>query len=217
MNDTRLSACPCCGLVQCVGAPKPGMLSVCCRCATKLPRSDALRKANTRALALTVAALVLYPFAVGLPIMRIEKFGHLHESSIIQGTVTLFESGHLVIAVIILLCSVVLPVGKLLALFVLSVGARVLSSRHRAVTYRIVEWTGRWGMLDVLLVALLVAAVKVGDLVQVSIGPAAVAFTCCVILSLAATASFDPHQFWEPVDDLMRGRRECEGNPGATA
>ena len=201
MSDSRIQACSCCGLVQFVALSRGNVEMACCRCGTAFRRFDLLERANSRAAALTVAALVLYPLAVGLPIMRIEKFGHFHDSSILQGTATLFQSGHIVIALIIFICSIVLPVGKLIALLTLAIGAGRLPSRHRALTYRVVEWTGRWGMLDVLLVAIVVAAVKIGDLVQVTVGSAALAFASCVVLSLAATATFDPHQFWQPIEN----------------
>jgi uncharacterized paraquat-inducible protein A len=80
----------------------------------------------------------------------------------------------------------------------------LLGRKHRAWTYHLVEWTGRWGMLDVLLVAILVAALKVGDLVEVHAGPAALAFTCCVVLSLLAAACFDPHSLWDTEPTLNR-------------
>ena len=96
------------------------------------------------------------------------------------------------VALIVGLCSVVLPLGKLGALLVLSAGGLHLRHHHRALTYHLVEWTGRWGMLDVLLVAVLVAVLKLGDVVEVSAGPAALAFTSCVVLSLLASAFFDP-------------------------
>ena len=114
---------------------------------------------------------------------------------------TLPVSGRIVNA-----CSVVLPLGKLVILLVLSASGFRMRSEHRAISYRIVEWTGRWGMLDVLLVAVLVAAVKIGDFVVVTAGPAALAFTCCVVLSLAATASFDPHSLWQTEEMDKFGR-----------
>ena len=110
---------------------------------------------------------------------------------------TLLGSGHILIGLIVFACSIVLPLGKLIAMLVLSAGGFGLAQRHRMLTYRVVEFTGRWGMLDVLLVAILVAIVKLGDLLTITPGPAALAFTCCVLLSLLATASFDPHSLWE--------------------
>ena len=72
-----------------------------------------------------------------------------------------------------------------------------MTAARRAGTYRLVEWTGRWGMLDVLLVTMLVAVLKLRDLVEVTPGPAAIAFTAMVVLSLLASAAFDPHRLWE--------------------
>lgn len=70
-------------------------------------------------------------------------------------------------------------------------------------SWRIVDLSGRWGMLDVLLVAVVVAWVKLGDLVQIEAGPAALAFTTVVILSLVATALFDPHAMWDDSKEHM--------------
>ena len=79
----------------------------------------------------------------------------------------------------------------------LSAGDLFLHKHHRASTYRVVEWIGRWGMLDVLLVALLVAAVKLGSWVEVHPGPGVAAFGGVVIFSLLASAAFDPQAIWE--------------------
>ena len=90
-----------------------------------------------------------------------------------------------------------IPLLKLVGLFVLSGGALSGRPRTAAFTWHLVEWTGRWGMLDVLLVAVLVAVVKLGQLMELSAGPGALAFTACVALNLAASASFDPHSLWD--------------------
>ena len=152
---------------------------------------------RSRTAAIAAAALILYPLAVSLPILRIEQLGHTQASSVLGGIVTLFEHGHLVVGLIVLVCSVVFPVTKLAALVTLSAGGWGLVERHQALTYRLVDWTGRWGMLDVLLVAILVAVLKLGDVMTVSAGPGLLAFTACVTLSLFAAASFDPHSLWD--------------------
>jgi paraquat-inducible protein A len=172
------------------------MRACCPRCGTSIQKRASLLRSNSRTAAVALAALMLYPLAVTLPMIRVERFGYQHEASILEGTATLLSSGHVFVGIIVLLCSVVLPLGKLVSMLVLSTGGLAMRREHRAWTYHVVEWTGRWGMLDVLLVAILVAALKIGDLVEVSAGPAALAFTCCVILSLVATATFDPHSIW---------------------
>ena len=155
---------------------------------------------NRRSAALAFAGLILYPVAVGLPMIRVEQFGHHNDASILEGTATLLSGGHVLVGVIVLLCSIVLPLGKLLSLLILSAGGLMMRREHRALTYHIVELTGRWGMLDVLLVAILVAVLKLGDMVEVSAGPAALAFTACVVLSLLASAAFDPHSLWSDAE-----------------
>ncbi|MCZ6542232.1 MAG: paraquat-inducible protein A [Planctomycetota bacterium] len=198
VTPQRLRSCPHCGLVQTMPGVPGGMRACCARCGSTL-RTPAKRLAgNNRTAAIATAALILYPLAVSLPFIRIEKFGHAHEASIVEGVSTLLSRGHIIVGLVVLLCSMVFPVLKLVALVVLSMGGSALQRHHRALTYRLVEWAGRWGMLDVLLVAILVAVLKLGDMVEVSVGPAALAFTLCVTLSLFAAASFDPHSLWEP-------------------
>jgi paraquat-inducible protein A len=179
--------------------PVPGtdQRACCARCDGTLGTVARRWVSNSRSAAIATAALVLFPVAVTLPMIRIEKFGHTHEAGLIEGVTALLSSGQLLVGLVVLVCSVILPILKLAAILVLSSG-RLLRRRHRALTYRLVEWTGRWGMLDVLLVAVLVAVLKLGDMVEVSVGPGLLAFTTCVGLSLIAAAVFNPHSLWEP-------------------
>lgn len=160
-------------------------------------KRSVIARSNHRTAAIATAALVLYPFGVGLPIMEVRRLGHMKDTSILEGVSTLLAAGDWVVGIVVLLCSIVLPLGKLATMLVLATGAVRLRERHRAIAYHAVEWTGRWGMLDVLVVAVLVAVLKLGHVVDVTAGPAALAFTGCVVLSLLAAASFDPHGLWE--------------------
>ena len=197
-SDARIRACHCCGLAQLVPPVPPRHHARCVRCGTGLVHASRVARSNSRTAALALAALLLYPVAVGVPMLTISQLGHANETSLLAGVITLLSSGQLFVGLVVLLCSIVLPLGKLAALLVLSTGATRLTAHHRAWTYRIVEWTGRWGMLDVLLVTLLVAVLKLRDMVDVAAGPAAGAFAAVVVLSLLASASFDPHRLWEP-------------------
>lgn len=193
-----LRACPCCGLIQTVPPVGPGKIARCTRCRSGLVRRSIVRRSRSRTAAFAVAALILFPVAITLPLLEITRFGHISEVSVLEGVSTLFGHGEWFLGLVVGLCSVVLPFGKLVALLLLAGGAPALHERHRALTYHVVEWTGRWGMLDVLLVALLVAAMKMGDLLDVTPGPGAAAFAVMVVLSLCAAAVFDPHTLWEP-------------------
>lgn len=132
-----------------------------------------------------------------LPMLRIQQLGHSHEDSLISGVIALWAQGYSVVGTVVFLFSVLLPPLKLLALWLLCARAPVLRHRHRAFLYHAVEFLGRWGMLDVMLVAILIAFVKVGDLVAIQAGPGLLAFVLLVLLSLLASMAFNPLLMWE--------------------
>lgn len=167
------------------------------RCASVLTALSCHASGNQLSAALAAAALVLYLPALWLPFLRIERLGLARDSSLLGGVETLLAEGHWFVGGVVVLCSVVLPVLKLTALLVLSLQHARLSHASRAAVYRLVEHLGRWGMLDVLLVAVMIAFVKLGGLVQFSAGPGLVVFAAFVLLSLAASAAFDPYALWD--------------------
>ena len=172
-----------------------GHEAICGRCSTALPLDP---PANSHlAAAISLAALILFFPAVLLPLIEIEKLGHSSASSLLGGIIELFAHGQWGIGIVVFLFSIILPPLKLVALLVLSLGGGGMRHEHRAATYHIVELLGRWGMLDVLLVALIVSFVKLGELVNFSIGPGLLAFALCVLMSLVASMMFNPHALWE--------------------
>lgn len=191
----RLKSCHCCGLVQHVGLLGRGMVARCPRCETVV-RTARRPRSKARTAAFALAALALYPAAMTLPVLEVTRFGHMQDATIWSGVTALFEQGQVWIGIVVLVASIVAPVVKLLTMIALCLPARAAQG-HRALAYRLVEWIGRWGMLDVLLVAVLVAVVKLGEVVRVQPGPGLVAFAGVVILSLLASAVFDPHSIWE--------------------
>lgn len=205
-----LCACHACGLVHRVGLVPARHRAACTRCGGTI-RVSGHPRASARAAAFAAGALLLYPAAMGLPIMTLTRMGYEHETTVWSGMVGLLADGQIAVGLVVLFCSVVAPVMKLAAIFALSAGGLLMPHRHRAATYRLVEFLGRWGMLDVVLIALLVAAVKLGDVVRVHAGPGVAAFAGVVVLSLLASASFDARTIWEP------GRAGTRGARGARA
>ncbi|MEE2940577.1 MAG: paraquat-inducible protein A [Planctomycetota bacterium] len=198
----RLLACRCCGMVSRVVALAPHQVARCPRCRAGLPRPvhrGGASRVSARVTAVSLAALALFPSAVTLPIMRIEEMGHSSEASIWSGALALLRGGDLFVGSVVFLCSIAFPLLKLGGLIAITAGRRGLERGARRLSWRIVDLTGRWGMLDVLLVAVVVAWVKVGDLVDIQPGPAALSFTLVVLLSLVATALFDPHALWDEI------------------
>lgn len=209
----RLVACPCCGLVHELGPGATRLALACTRCASVLWNPERRALSRSRVAAAALAGLLLYPAAIGLPVLSLERFGHRSEASVWSGGVGLLREGEVLVGLVVFLCSVVLPLVKLLALLALAWGRLPLGARDRAATFRLVEWTGRWGMLDVLLIAVCVAWVKLGDLVEVRPGPGAALFLGCVSMSLLAAAWFDPHSLWDLDGERAEGQHEA-GVPG---
>ncbi len=197
MTPSRLRACHCCGLVQQVRPLELRETAECVRCGATVDAGNRSgQQSSARCFAAALAALLMYLPAVFLPILEIEKLGHHHATSLLGGTIDLLLHGSWFVGVIVLLFSIVLPLVKLIALLELSwIG--LTHRQHRAWTYRLVELAGRWSMMDVLLLALLVTMVKLGDLVSFKLGPAVVAFVLCVVMSMVASIMFDPHAIWE--------------------
>ena len=191
-----LRACHCCGLVHTLPQVPTDSRAVCVRCGSTI-RHAGVPRSTSRAAAFALAALILYPIAMLLPVIEIERMGRAHATTIWSGVVELLGAGELFVGLVVLICSVVAPILKIVAMLALCTGGTVLGRKHRAITYRLVEWIGRWGMLDVLLVAILVAMVKLGDWVEVTPGPGVAAFAGVVIFSLLSSAAFDPHAIWE--------------------
>jgi paraquat-inducible protein A len=202
-DESPPHACPLCALVQTVPPLAAGELARCARCGGRVhdPRTSGAR--NARARQATIAALVLYPLAVSLPILRIERLGEVRESSVLGGSLGLLADGELALGLLLFLCSVVVPLVKLLTLLVLLARPRALAAHQRTHAWRALELSGRFGMLDVLLVAILVAWLELGSWVHVEPGPAALSFGACVLCSLLASAWFDPHTLWR---DEREGR-----------
>jgi paraquat-inducible protein A len=191
-----LKACHCCGKVHRVGDGSTDSISYACtRCGTVISRIQFSQRSSQRTAAAALGALLLFPAAIFLPILEIEKLGHRYRSSIIGGIVELYAHGSWFVATIIFTFSIVLPILKLLTLLELCL-LRWLEHHHRAWAYRVIEFSGRWSMLDVMLLAFLVMLVKLSGIVEFHIGPAVIAFAICVVMSMIASMLFDPHSIW---------------------
>lgn len=202
MSSNLMKACHCCGKVhrllpyQSDPDSKEKLIGYACtRCGTTIANPAKSQRASQRTAAAALAALLLFPAAIFLPILEIEKLGHRYHSSIVGGIIELYEQGSWFVATIIFVFSIVLPAMKLATLLELC-WLKWLEHHHRAWAYRIIEFSGRWSMLDVMLLAFLVMLVKLSGLVEFHVGPAVIAFAGCVAMSMIASMTFDPHSIW---------------------
>src|SRR5438270_4934891 len=195
-GDTIL-ACDTCGLAQLVADLPPGTSAECIRCGSTVMERPAGGADIT--LALTIAALVLYVPANIYPILRMNLYGAYSENTIWDGVVSLMQYIEYFVAAIVFLASIVVPMLKLLGLRFLVASVRWGRGRRlraRTQIYKFIEAIGPWAMLDVFLLAILVALVKLGDLGRVIPGPGLLAFTCVVVLTMLASQSFDLKVIW---------------------
>jgi paraquat-inducible protein A len=142
---------------------------------------------------------VLYVPANIYPILRMTLYGATSDSTIWDGVVSLMQHDQWAVAVIVFLASLVIPLAKLAGLFFL-VGATVARRgrrlRWRTGLYKFIDTVGPWAMLDVFLLAVLVALVKLSTWAKILPGPGLIAFTAVVVLTMLASAAFDPKLIW---------------------
>ena len=151
-------------------------------------------------VALVVTAALLYIPANVLPIMTTSTLGKPTDSTILGGVVLLIHHGSYPIAAVIFIASVMVPISKLIALSWLCwtvARGEPRSYRERTRMYRLTELVGKWSMTDVFVVAILVALIQLGGLMQITPGPAAVAFGGVVIFTMLAAEFFDPRLIWD--------------------
>lgn len=192
-----LVGCHACTLV-CEDVGGHGAGSRCPRCRAPLHR----RRPDSigRAWALLVAAVICYIPANILPVMYTSLLGSGSDSTIMSGVIQFWGHGSYGIALVIFVASVFVPCMKFLALALLLAtsqrGSR-WAMRERSMLYRIIERTGYWSMLDVLVVALVAALVKFQALSDVEPGVGILFFGIAVILTMLSALNFDPRLIWD--------------------
>ena len=193
--STGLANCDICGMLS------SESLEHCPRCNGKLH----VRKPNSiqRTIAYLVTACVLYVPANVLPITVTTQLGRDIDSTIIGGVILLWEHGSYPVALVIFIASIMVPSSKILALFLLCWGVaknQIYRCKERTVMYRIIEFIGRWSMIDVFVVAILVSLIQLSGIVTIKPGGAALAFAGVVIITMFAASAFDPRLIWDAID-----------------
>jgi len=188
-----------------------GCLSICeigNRTPTRCPRCGSvvhlrIPRSLEKTSAYLAAAAILYVPANVLPVMHSSSLLVQQDDTILSGVVYLFQSGSWPLGLLVFVASIVVPLLKILA-----IGFLVWMSAHRSQAhplarirlYRVVAFIGRWSLLDIYAVTMLVALVRMDAIASVQPRPGALAFAAVVVLTLLAAESFDPRAIWDPVD-----------------
>ena len=200
-KDAGLTGCTRCGRVW------PEGTAECGRCGARL------QPVETRSLqkvwAWWLAGLIFYIPANLLPMLRTATFAGAQENTILGGVIELVAHHNYGVAAIVFFASILIPIGKFLAIgyLALAVGTEARIGNHRHLhLYEVVEFIGRWSMIDVFVVAILSALVRLGFVATVHPGPAAAAFALSVAFTMLSAQSFDPRLIW-------RGERARNEDP----
>jgi len=157
----------------------------------------------TRTWALLFAALIFYIPANLMPVTITTFLGSTQSDTIMSGVIFFMQTGSWGIALIIFVASIVVPIAKLIVLGGLLISIQRRSRwrpEERTRLYRITELVGRWSMLDVFVVAVLVALVRLGYLTTIEAGPGVVYFAAVVVITMIAAMSFDPRLIWDALE-----------------
>ncbi|MBI4881224.1 MAG: paraquat-inducible protein A [Planctomycetes bacterium] len=196
-----LICCRACGLLLRARPLQAGAAARCPRCGAgaraRKPRSVACT------WALLVTGAILYVPANVYPIMQSELMGKTSEDTIISGVLRLMEEDQAPLALLVFFASIVVPLLKLCGLSFLLVSVQRRSTwqpRGRAALFRLIEIVGRWSMLDIFVVAILVALVRLGSVATILPGFGALSFAAVVVATMFATLAFDPRLIWDSLE-----------------
>lgn len=192
-----LAGCHTCGKVA------PVTLGDCPRCGSHLH----LRKPDSiqRTIALMIAAAALYIPANILPIMTVVELGDITENTIFSGMMAFWRQGAYPIAIVIFTASILIPLLKMISLTWLCLAATGKTHPSPGMlgkVYWFTELLGRWSMVDIFVVGILVALVQLGNYMTITPGPGALAFAGVVVLTMFAAMSFEPRLLWDRLETL---------------
>ncbi len=184
--------CGTCGLLNRAGEEH------CARCGS--PLRERKPHSISRTWALLIAAACLYVPANILPVLTLTQLGRGDPSTIVGGALQLLAAGMWPLALLVFVASITVPVLKIASLTLMLLTTQAGSGwrlRERTMLYRVIEFIGRWSMIDVFMISILTALVQLGFFAEVYPGPGVLAFCAVVILTMLAAATFDPRLMWD--------------------
>jgi paraquat-inducible protein A len=194
-----LMRCEICGLLS---GPYQHDEAECPQCGAEIE----YRKPNSyaRAWALLIASIIFYIPANLLPVTKTTTLGATSGQTIMDGVIYFMHAGEWPIALVIFTASILVPTVKIMIIIYLLICAQRKSKSRpgdRIRLYHFTEFIGRWSMIDIFVIAILVALVQLGELATIKAGVGAIYFSGVVVLTMFAAESFDPRLIWDPVEE----------------
>ncbi len=196
----HLTACPDCDLLMPKTEAPPGHSVLCPRCGKTISKrnSDSIIKA----LALSIAGLLMYPPAMLLPLMTMESFGFSDSANIIDSIINFYQNGYYLVAFMVLLSAVIFPLVLLGSVFIISLQLyRHRYPRYLAKLFRAYLHLQEWAMVEVYLLGIMITVIKMGNSTDISYNTGIFCFSGLVLLTIAIAAAIDTDFFWEAIED----------------
>lgn len=198
-RDAGLVNCTTCGRVNQAG------VDLCARCGAPLASRDS--KSLQKVWAWWLAGVIAFVPANVYPMLKTATLGTESESTLLGGIMELLHHGSIGIAAIVFFASIVIPASKFLAIAYLALGidrpSRITTHRRHQI-YEVVEFVGRWSMIDVFVVAILTALVQLGSAASIHPGIASVSFALSVAFTMLSAQSFDARLIWDADKDTPK-------------
>ena len=163
-----------------------------------------IKRSQQKTWALLITAMIFIIPANVYPITYLLKNSILYPDTIFSGIITLINNDQGGIAIIVFVASILVPIFKIVTLSFISLAVHFrwqLSPKKQFIAFTFVEWVGRWSILDLFVISIIVAVFDKGSLVSVYPGIAATSFTIVVITTLFAAESFDTRLIWDANND----------------
>ncbi|TMV79286.1 paraquat-inducible membrane protein A, partial [Thioclava sp. BHET1] len=170
----------------------------CARCGALL--TSRTPRSLSRVWAWWLAGLVVYIPANIYPMLITRTLTYSGDNTIVGGALDLWNDGDYIVAAVVLLASVCIPIGKFIAIayLALTLGTSNGLRRHRQHRlYAVVEFIGRWSMIDVFVVAIVASLVQFGEAATIRPGIAAISFALSVSFTMLSAQSFDSRLIWD--------------------
>jgi paraquat-inducible protein A len=201
------ATCHICHQIVRFSEEKKDRFALCPRCGeevhTRIPHSI------QHTWALVIASIIFYIPANLFPMMHVQTFAGTQSDTILSGVLYFLETGSYLIAAVIFIASIVVPITKLLILIYLLISVqhnRPVNQLRRKKLYALTELIGKWSMVDVYVVAIMIALVHFGGLSEIQAGAGANYFLLVVIVTMIAAMRFDPRLIWD-----METKQEDKG------
>lgn len=197
LAQTTVKACPDCDLLQELPSLEMGQAAYCIRCGRLLRhlRRDSLN----RSLAFAVTGIFLFILANLFPFISLAALGVHQDSSLFSASWAFYSMGQPLLALIVFLTTIIFPLFSLLGIIVVLLAVKMQRANQQFIAplFRFLMSTEAWGMLEIFLLAVLVAIVKLGDLAEIIIGTSLYAFVALIAVLTLLSLSLDPEDVWQ--------------------